>query len=139
MKMGVILITHDLGIIAKTAQSIAIMYAGKIVEYTHVKKLFSKPLHPYTQGLLKSIPKITTSGQSLEYRGQIKNLQTADTWNLIHKKRLQTIPGMVPNLSNLPPGCNFAPRCQYTMDICKEQKPPLKNYVYNHLVSCWKY
>ena len=93
-KMGtsVILITHDLGVVAEMAERVAVMYAGEIVEQTDVSALFDKPLHPYTQGLIGSIPVL----------GKIKD-------------RLEVIPGSVPNLVNLPPGCRFAPRCPARM------------------------
>ncbi|MFH0926727.1 MAG: ABC transporter ATP-binding protein [bacterium] len=114
MGMGVILITHDLGIIAKTAKTVAIMYAGKIVEYTTVNELFNNPLHPYTQGLLNSIPKINSN-----------------------QKRLVTIPGMVPGLVDLPDGCYFAPRCNHAKDICKKEYPEFREYKKKHQVACW--
>jgi len=121
-KMGtsVILITHDLGVIAEMAERVAIMYAGEIVEQTDVNTLFDQPMHPYTQGLIDSIPVL----------GQIKD-------------RLAVIPGSVPNLVNLPPGCRFAPRCmareKYGLKICAESKPDLIEARPEHLVRCWLY
>jgi oligopeptide/dipeptide ABC transporter ATP-binding protein len=121
-KMGtsVILITHDLGVIAEMAERVAVMYAGEIVEQTDVNSLFDQPLHPYTQGLIGSIPIL----------GEIK-------------ERLDVIPGSVPNLVNLPPGCRFAPRCKarekYGLTICNEVKPDLKEARPGHLVRCWLY
>ncbi len=104
MGTSVILITHDLGVVAEMAERVAVMYAGEIVEQTNVYSLFDEPLHPYTQGLIGSIPVL----------GELK-------------ERLDVIPGSVPNLVDLPPGCRFAPRCQarlnHNLTICTEEKP----------------
>jgi oligopeptide/dipeptide ABC transporter ATP-binding protein len=120
MGTSVILITHDLGVVAEMAERVAVMYAGEIVEQTDVNTLFDQPLHPYTQGLIGSIPIL----------GEIK-------------ERLDVIPGSVPNLVNLPPGCRFAPRCQarfkYACTICAEVKPELEEVKPGHLVRCWLY
>ncbi len=120
MGTSVILITHDLGVVAEMAERVAVMYAGEIVEQTDVNTLFDQPLHPYTQGLIGSIPVL----------GEIK-------------ERLDVIPGSVPNLVNLPPGCRFAPRCQarfkYGLKICAEVKPELEEVKQGHLVRCWLY
>jgi oligopeptide/dipeptide ABC transporter ATP-binding protein len=120
MGTSVILITHDLGVVAEMAERVAVMYAGEIVEQTDVNTLFDQPLHPYTQGLIGSIPVL----------GEIK-------------ERLDVIPGSVPNLINLPPGCRFAPRCQarfkYACTICAEVKPELVEVKPGHLVRCWLY
>lgn len=118
---SIILITHDLGVIAEMADRVAIMYAGKIVEQTGVHKIFSAPLHPYTQGLLASVPILN----------QVKD-------------ELETIPGNVPNLIDLPPGCRFAPRCkkreEYQLDICNQIEPELfTNHENNRAVRCWLY
>ena len=121
-KMGtsVILITHDLGVIAEMADRVAVMYAGRIVEQADVNPLFEKPLHPYTQGLIASIPVL---GKMAE--------------------RLDVIPGSVPNLVNLPAGCRFAPRCrsrvQYDLTICTETEPDLEEVAQKHLARCWLY
>ena len=121
-KMGtsVVLITHDLGVIAEMAERVAVMYAGEIVEQTDVNSLFDQPLHPYTQGLIGSIPVL----------GKLKD-------------RLDVIPGSVPNLVNLPPGCRFAPRCaareKYGCKIFAESRPDLIDVGYGHLVRCWLY
>ena len=121
-KMGtsVILITHDLGVIAEMADRVAVMYAGRIVEQSDVRTLFDQPLHPYTQGLIASIPIL----------GKIT-------------EKLDVIPGSVPNLVNLPPGCRFAARCrsrlQYDMPICTETEPELLEAAPKHLVRCWLY
>jgi oligopeptide/dipeptide ABC transporter ATP-binding protein len=120
MGTSVILITHDLGVVAEMAERVAVMYAGEIVEQTDVNTLFDQPLHPYTQGLIGSIPVL----------GQIK-------------EKLAVIPGSVPNLVNLPPGCRFAPRCQarfkYACTICAEVKPELEEVSPGHFVRCWLY
>ena len=120
MGTSVILITHDLGVVAEMAERVAVMYAGEIVEQTDVNSLFDEPLHPYTQGLIGSIPVL----------GEIK-------------EKLDVIPGSVPNLVNLPPGCRFAPRCQarvkYALNICTEAKPELEEASAAHLVRCWLY
>lgn len=120
MDTAVILITHDLGVIAELADRVAIMYAGRIVEQTDVKTIFAKPLHPYTQGLIASIPVL----------GKITN-------------RLDTIPGSVPNLINLPEGCKFASRCRYRVEhkltICTEVEPDLMEIQTRHTVRCWLY
>ena len=120
MGTSVILITHDLGVVAEMAERVAVMYAGEIVEQTDVNSLFDQPLHPYTQGLIGSIPIL----------GEIKD-------------KLDVIPGSVPNLINLPPGCRFAPRCQarfkYGCTICAEVKPELEEVKPGHFVRCWLY
>jgi len=117
---SVILITHDLGVIAEMAERVAVMYAGRIVEQAEVKTLFAKPLHPYTQGLMGSIPVL----------GKIK-------------EKLDVIPGNVPNLINLPPGCRFAPRCrarvEYQLKMCTEVEPDLIEVVPAHTARCWLY
>ena len=120
MGTSVILITHDLGVVAEMAERVAVMYAGEIVEQTDVNSLFDQPLHPYTQGLIGSIPVL----------GEIKD-------------KLDVIPGSVPNLVNLPPGCRFAPRCQarfkYGLTICADVKPELEEVKPGHYVRCWLY
>ena len=114
--MTMILISHDLGVIARIAQEAAIMYAGKIVEKASIKTLFHHPRHPYTLGLLKSAPRIDRTG----------------------KRRLDTIPGSVPNLLNPPPGCAFHPRCSYAQEICRQKTPPLSSVGENgHLSACF--
>jgi peptide/nickel transport system ATP-binding protein len=117
--MAVLLITHDMGVIAETAQRVMVMYAGKVVEEAPVKELFKEPLHPYTQGLLRSIPRIDTAATQ--------------------KKRLEAIPGVVPSLLHLPQGCRFAPRCAFVMPMCTENEPPLKEVKPGHKVACWLY
>lgn len=120
MGTSVILITHDLGVIAEMADRVAVMYAGRIVEQTDVLKLFESPLHPYTQGLIGSIPVL----------GRVS-------------ERLDVIPGNVPNLVNLPPGCRFAPRCrariEHDLEICTRIEPDLLEIELGHQVRCWLY
>jgi oligopeptide/dipeptide ABC transporter ATP-binding protein len=117
---SIVLITHDLGVVAETAERVAVMYAGRIVEQADVKPLFGKPMHPYTQGLMGSIPIL----------GVIKD-------------RLEVIPGTVPNLINLPPGCRFASRCrarvEYQLQMCTQEEPDLIEILPGHLVRCWLY
>ena len=100
--MSVILITHDLGVVAGICDSVCVMYAGRIVEKACVDELFRDPKHPYTIGLLDSIPRIDAAG----------------------RQRLYSIPGAPPNLVNLPAGCPFYPRCEKAMDVCKKAFPP---------------
>jgi oligopeptide/dipeptide ABC transporter ATP-binding protein len=120
MDTAVILITHDLGIIAEMADRVAVMYAGRIVEQTDITALFEQPLHPYTKGLIASIPVL----------GKVQD-------------RLDVIPGSVPNLVNLPPGCQFASRCrsreEFGLEICAEHEPDLIPILPNHTVRCWLY
>ncbi len=113
---AIILITHDLGVVAEMADNVLVMYAGKVVEYASVNQLFADPKMPYTQGLLASIPVL----------GVVTD-------------ELSTIPGTVPNLLNLPPGCRFASRCPYRMSRCDEEEPPLIKLEGNRLVRCWLY
>ncbi len=108
---SMLLITHDLGVVAEMCQQVAIMYAGKIVEYGPVTEIFKRPKHPYTKGLLDSVPHFET-GKKLN--------------------RLNTIPGMVPNLSLLPSGCRFAERCNFKQELCQHSDPVLKNNVACH-------
>src|SRR5688500_9910085 len=111
--VALLLITHDLGVIAETADRVAVMYAGRIVEEGPVRDIFRKPLHPYTQGLLASIP-----GEG-------------------GGARLHAIEGVVPNLATLPPGCTFAPRCPYRMDICTTAVPALVKIESGHKARCY--
>jgi peptide/nickel transport system ATP-binding protein len=122
-KLGtaIILITHNLGVVAETAQRVIVMYAGKKVEEAEVDALFAEPLHPYTHGLLGSIPRLAIMG------GRTANSQ----------QRLKEIPGMVPALSNLPPGCTFAPRCPFADDRCRAQFPPYEQKRPGHWAACW--
>ncbi len=117
--MGLVLITHDLGVVAQTAQRVIVMYAGKKVEEADVDTLFANPRHPYTRGLMASMPAVVSLGTN------------TDT-------RLTEIPGMVPSLSNLPKGCAFAPRCELAIARCREEYPPLQAWGAGHLAACWR-
>jgi peptide/nickel transport system ATP-binding protein len=117
--MAVMLITHAMGVIAETAQRVAVMYAGKVVEEAPVASLFASPLHPYTQGLIRSIPRVDTAATD--------------------KKRLEAIGGVVPSLLDPPPGCRFAARCKYARAICTEETPPLREVKAGHKVACVLY
>jgi oligopeptide/dipeptide ABC transporter ATP-binding protein len=114
MGMSIILITHDLGVIAETCDEVAVMYAGRIAEQGSVDAIFSRPAHPYTRGLLASIPRLSTP----------------------RKSRLATIEGMVPSLMELPSGCRFRNRCPYARPACAEIVPPLETVAGDHKVSC---
>jgi oligopeptide/dipeptide ABC transporter ATP-binding protein len=120
MDTAVILITHDLGVVAEIADWVAVMYAGQIVEQASVVNLFEQPLHPYTLGLIRSIPVL----------GEVK-------------ERLDVIDGIVPNLIGLPPGCRFSPRCkeriEHNLSICTEKIPDLDPAQPEHIVRCWLY
>jgi peptide/nickel transport system ATP-binding protein len=116
---GLILITHDLGVVAQTAQRVIVMYAGKKVEEADVEALFAHPRHPYTRGLMASIPAVLLPGAKAD-------------------ARLVEIPGMVPSLTNLPKGCAFAPRCELAIARCREQYPPLEDWGDGHLAACWR-
>ena len=116
---GLILITHDLGVVAQTAQRVIVMYAGKKVEEASVEALFENPRHPYTRGLMASMPAVATFGSNSD-------------------ARLVEIPGMVPSLTNLPPGCAFAPRCALAIDRCRAEYPPLQDWGDNHFAACWR-
>ena len=105
-ELAVLLITHDLGVVAEVADRVAVMYTGKIVEEAPVHELFARPRHPYTEGLLRSVPKLSVE-------------------HVAKKERLETIEGVVPSPTNLPPGCHFAPRCPHRMPRCEEGEIPL--------------
>jgi peptide/nickel transport system ATP-binding protein len=120
LRMAVMLITHDMGVIAETAQRVVVMYAAKVAEEAPVGELFKEPLHPYTQGLLRSIPRIDLAATA--------------------RRRLETIPGTVPTLrGDIAPGCRFAPRCPFVKSVCTEKDPVLKEVKPGHKVSCWLY
>ena len=113
-QMGLILITHDLGVVADVADRIAVMYAGRIVEQSDVFEIYARPAHPYTKGLLESIPR-------LDQKGEV----------------LAAIGGLPPNLMRIPPGCPFNPRCSYAQDICRvDPPPPLREVVYHRMAAC---
>jgi peptide/nickel transport system ATP-binding protein len=116
---GLILITHDLGVVAQTAQRVIVMYAGKNVEEATVEDLFANPKHPYTRGLMASMPAVISFGTKTD-------------------ARLTEIPGMVPSLTNLPPGCAFAPRCSLAIDRCRAEYPPLQEVDGDHFAACWR-
>jgi oligopeptide transport system ATP-binding protein len=116
MGMAVIWITHDLAVVARLAQRVLVMYAGRIVESAPMKSLFADPGHPYTMGLLASLPRLDAD----------KDIE------------LQVIPGQPPNQVALPVGCPFAPRCAYTVDRCIEENPPLERYRADHWAACWE-
>ena len=116
-KTAIVLITHDLGVIAEMVSRVVVMYAGKVVEEAPVKMLFKDPRHPYTRGLLGSIPVIGRKEQTGRY--------------------LQEISGMVPGLTNMPLGCRFHPRCAQAMDRCNQQEPPMIRLEGHRRVSCW--
>ena len=118
--MAVLLITHDMGVIAETAQRVIVMYAAQVVEEASVRDLFKEPLHPYTQGLLRSIPRIDLAATQ--------------------RRRLQTIPGTVPTLrGEARPGCRFAPRCEFARPAHFDTDPPLKDVRPGHKVACFLY
>lgn len=117
---AIILITHDLGVVAEIAQRIEVMYAGKVVEEAQTISLFEDPKHPYTRGLLKSIPKL---GQRARHG----------------RRRLQEISGVVPSLYELPAGCSFYPRCSQARAVCQENVPELIELEDSHWVRCWLY
>jgi peptide/nickel transport system ATP-binding protein len=118
---AVILITHDLGVVAETAQRVIVMYAGRKVEESSVEDLFAAPLHPYTRGLLASIPRLDLGDAEPDGAAP----------------RLVEIPGMVPSLINLPAGCAFAPRCPRADARCREAYPPYEEKRQGHWASCW--
>ena len=113
--MSVILITHDFGVIAELCEDVLVMYASKVVEEGRVSQIFSDPLHPYTKGLLKSIPRIGSKQQ-----------------------RLNVIEGNVPSATRLPDGCRFANRCPLADELCRKVEPQLEEYEPGHKAACWK-
>ena len=117
---AIILITHDMGVVAENADRVVVMYAGRKVEETSAERLFDNPGHPYTRGLLASIPHLDTAAHSDARR-----------------TRLNEIRGMVPSLFNLPQGCSFAPRCGLASDRCREARPPLEEQRPGHWIACW--
>ncbi|MBX9592467.1 MAG: ABC transporter ATP-binding protein [Hyphomonadaceae bacterium] len=118
---AVILITHDLGVVAETAERVIVMYAGRKVEEASVDDLFAHPLHPYTRGLMSSIPRLA--------------LMRRET--VTAAARLREIPGMVPALSHLPAGCTFAPRCSFASDLCRREYPGYEEKQAGHWAACW--
>ena len=116
MNMGIILITHDLGVVAENADRVAVMYAGRVVEYTDVRTLFRNPKHPYTIGLLESMPRMSE-----------------------RKERLNVISGTVPPPTAFPPGCAFHPRCPFAQDSCKQEIPAIEQAEDKHQVRCFRW
>jgi oligopeptide/dipeptide ABC transporter ATP-binding protein len=114
--LTMILITHNMGIVAELADRIAVMYAGRLVEVAEAVPLYDRPLHPYTQGLLKSIPNIS-----------------------LEEQKLETMPGSPPDLIEPPTGCNFHPRCPHAMEKCSSVEPPMKEIENGHRSACWLY
>lgn len=112
--MAVMLITHDLGVISEMCERVLVMYAGEIVEQAPIRPLLEQPRHPYTQGLIASVPRI-------ERRSE----------------RLHTIPGIVPSIEDMPQGCRFAPRCRHATQRCRQEKPPMSAVSDEHRVACW--
>ncbi len=116
LKMGIILITHDLGVVSEVCDRVIVMYTGKVVEQGLIREILDKPKHPYTEGLIAAIPNIQDE-----------------------KGKLSSIEGMVPQLDNMPKGCSFHPRCPYAMAICKEKRPALTTDENGRKVRCFKY
>jgi oligopeptide/dipeptide ABC transporter ATP-binding protein len=113
---AIMLITHDLGVVAEMCDEVVVMYLGRVVEHAKVRPIFHDPKHPYTQGLLRSIPSLAS-----------------------RKQRLEPIKGVVPDPLNAPPGCPFHPRCPHEMEICRREMPPLKEVAFDHQAACWLY
>ena len=118
---AIVLITHDLGVVAETTQRVVVMYAGRKVEEAPVEVLFDEPLHPYTRGLMRAIPRLDIEADAAGTR-----------------PRLQEIPGLVPNLTRPIVGCAFAPRCGFATDRCRTEPPPIVDAGAGHTVACWE-
>ena len=118
---AIILITHDLGVVAETAQRVVVMYAGRKVEEATVEELFENPLHPYTRGLMRAVPRLDIDAEAEGRRA-----------------RLQEIPGLVPVLTQPIPGCAFAPRCDFATERCRAERPPLVETRPGHIAACWE-
>ncbi len=114
--LTLLLITHDMGVVAEMCDRVIVLYAGTIAEVGPVERMFYRPLHPYTTALLRAVPN-----------------------PLQRMEKLEAIPGTIPNLINPPPGCRFHPRCPYAMDVCKRERPPMIEVEPQHFVSCWLY
>jgi peptide/nickel transport system ATP-binding protein len=117
--MAVMLITHAMGVVAENAERVVVMYAGRVVEEAPVKQLFEHPLHPYTQGLIRSIPRVDRTAE--------------------HQARLEAIPGVVPSLLDPPPGCRFAPRCRFARPVCTDGPVEPREIEPGHRVACTLY
>jgi peptide/nickel transport system ATP-binding protein len=122
-KLGtaIVMITHDLGVVAETTQRVVVMYAGRKVEEAPVEELFARPLHPYTHGLMRAIPRLDIDAETAGRR-----------------PRLKEIPGMVPRLDRPIQGCAFAPRCDFATERCRIEAPPLEDHGKGHLAACWE-
>lgn len=119
---AVVLITHDLGVVAETADRVVVMYAGRKVEEAPVEEIFARPMHPYLRGLLNSIPHVN-SARGIEVNEEV---------------RLQEISGIVPPLNDLPPGCAFSPRCSLSEGRCTVERPPFEKKADDHFAACWR-
>jgi oligopeptide/dipeptide ABC transporter ATP-binding protein len=115
LDVAILMITHNLGVVARYADRVNVMYAGKIVERASARELYANPRHPYTLGLLRSVPRLDEP----------------------RRAKLRPIPGQPPDLSRLPAGCSFAPRCAYVVDRCRAEVPPLAELSADHLSACW--
>ena len=115
--MAIIFITHDLGVIAELCDRVLVMYGGRIIEKSEIEKLFERPRHPYTRGLLNAIPRLEKPAKEI----------------------LDTIPGMVPSLFDFPPGCRFQNRCEHVIDLCRRETPELQIVKGMHSVRCFRY
>jgi peptide/nickel transport system ATP-binding protein len=113
-QLSIVLITHNLGLVAEIADRIAVMYGGRLMEVAPVREIFSRPLHPYTQGLINCVPNIR-----------------------LDQKELVTMPGSPPDLVSPPPGCRFAPRCPRVMPVCRREAPPFREHAPRHSAACW--
>lgn len=118
---AIVMITHDLGVVAETAQRVVVMYAGRKIEEASVEDLFKNPVHPYTRGLMNAIPRLDLDAEAANRR-----------------VRLQEIPGMVPALIDPIPGCSFAPRCSFATDRCRTERPPFIESSSGHIAACWE-
>ena len=121
LNTAILLITHDLGVIAENADRVIVMYAGKKIEEAPVIELFESPQHPYTQGLLRSVPSFNETESSPHFEPEL----------------LEEIKGTVPPLDKKPPGCSFAPRCDIASERCQQTVPALTKISEQHLVACW--
>ena len=119
-EMGMLLITHDLAVVAEMADRVAVMYSGKIVEEAPVESLFDNPFHPYSKGLMSSLPRLDLLG--------VDSTQA----------RLTEMPGVVPSIFSRPKGCNFAPRCSLATERCRNEEPPFEKKSTNHYAACWE-
>ncbi len=118
--MAIMLITHAMGVVAENAQRVAVMYAGKVVEEASVEELFANPRHPYTQGLIRSIPRVDARARA----------------GARARARLEQIPGTVPSLLKPPTGCRFANRCRFAVELCRSAEPPLRQVAPDHKAAC---